>query len=54
MYGKTREEIEENINDNRMSTVNKRECSFEGLAAQMENGEDGIYSLMSEDRAVLF
>ena len=42
------------LTDNRMSTVNKRECSFEGLAAQMENGEDGIYGLMSDDRTVLF
>lgn len=42
------------LTDNRMSTVNKRECSFEGLAAQMENGEDGIYGLMNENRTVLF
>lgn len=32
-----------------MSTVNKRECSFEGLAASFENGEDGVYNLIAED-----
>lgn len=37
-----------------MATVDKRECSFEGLAAQMENGEDGIYGLMSENKNVIF
>lgn len=42
------------LTDNRMATVNKRECSFEGLAAQMENGEDGIYGLMSESKNVIF
>ena len=34
------------LTDNRMSTVNKRETSFEGLVSQLENGEDGIYNLM--------
>lgn len=42
------------LTDNRMATVDKRECSFEGLAAQMENGEDGIYGLMSENKNVIF
>ncbi len=37
------------LTDNRMATVNKRECSFEGLAASFENGEDGVYNLMSEN-----
>lgn len=37
-----------------MATVDKRECSFEGLAAQMENGEDGIYGLMSENKNIIF
>lgn len=49
------EKKEKNIlTDNRMATVNKRECSFEGLASQMENGEDGIYGLMSENKNVIF
>ena len=47
-----REERKERIllTDNRMATVNKRECSFEGLAAQFENGEDGVYNLISYDK----
>lgn len=42
------------LTENRLATVNKRECSFEGLAAQMENGEDGIYGLISENKNVIF
>jgi hypothetical protein len=42
------------LTDNRMMTVNKRECSFEGLVVQLENGEDGIYNLMSNDKQVIF
>lgn len=41
------------LTDNRMITVNKRECSFEGLVGQLENGEDGIYGLMKEDKNVI-
>lgn len=36
------------LTDNRLSTINKRETSYEGLAAQFENGEDGIYNLIDE------
>lgn len=36
------------LTDNRLVTVNKRECSFEGLVSKFENGEDGIYNLISE------
>lgn len=42
------------LTENRMATVNKRECSFEGLATQFENGEDGIYNLIDEDKNVIF
>lgn len=42
------------LTDNRMTTVNKRECSFEGLVSQLENGEDGIYNLFNEDKNVIF
>lgn len=42
------------LTDNRMATVNKRECSFEGLAAQMENGEDGVYGLINESKNFIF
>ena len=42
------------LTDNRMSTVNKRETSFEGLVSQLENGEDGIYNLMNESKTTIF
>lgn len=42
------------LTDNRMATVNKRECSFEGLVTQLENGEDGIYNLVNEDKNTIF
>lgn len=42
------------LTDNRMATVNKRETSFEGLADQFENGEDGIYSLVANDKHIIF
>ena len=38
------------LTENRMATVNKRETSFEGLVSQFENGEDGIYNLVIEDK----
>ena len=30
-----------------MVTINKRETSYEGLVAKLENGEDGIYNFMT-------
>lgn len=42
------------LTENRLSTVKKRETSFEGLASQFENGEDGIYSLITEDKNTIF
>ena len=42
------------LTENRMMTVNKRETSFEGLISQFENGEDGIYNLINEDKNVIF
>lgn len=42
------------LTDNRMTTVNKRETSFEGLVSQLENGEDGIYNLMTDDKQIIF
>ena len=38
------------LTENRMATVNKRETSFEGLVSQLENGEDGIYNLMTDNK----
>ena len=37
------------LTPNRMATINKRETSYEGLVEQLENGEDGIYNLISEN-----
>ena len=42
------------LTDNRLVTVNKRELSFEGLVSQFENGEDGIYNLINEDKHTIF
>ena len=42
------------LTKNRMVTVNKRETSFEELASKFENGEDGIYNLITEDKNILF
>ena len=42
------------LTTNRMTTVNKRECSFEGLASQLENGEDGIYNLINKNKNIIF
>ena len=42
------------LTENRMATVNKRETSFEGLVSQLENGEDGIYNLMSNETQTIF
>ena len=37
------------LTENRLATINKREISFECLVSQLENGEDGIYNLISDD-----
>ena len=42
------------LTDNRMVTVNKRETSFEGLVGKLENGEDGIYNMISNDKNIIF
>lgn len=42
------------LTDNRMVTVNKRETSFEGLVSQFENGEDGIYNLITDNKNTIF
>lgn len=42
------------LTENRMTTVNKRETSFEGLVSQLENGEDGIYNLISNNKQIIF
>lgn len=42
------------ITDNRMVTVNKRETSFEGLVEKFQNGEDGIYNIITNDKNIIF
>jgi hypothetical protein len=41
------------LTDNRMTTVNKRESSLEGLTAKLENGEDGLYNLIANDKNII-
>jgi hypothetical protein len=42
------------VTDNRRVTIDKRETSFEGLVEKFENGEDGIYNLMTNDKNIIF
>ena len=42
------------LTDNRMVTVNKRETSFQGLSDRLENGEDGIYNMIANDKNIIF
>ena len=37
-----------------MVTINKRELSFEGLVSKFQNGEDGIYNLITQDKNIIF
>ncbi len=45
---------EKKKSDNKMVTVNKRETSFEGLVMKFENGEDGVYNLIANDKNIIF
>ena len=38
------------ITPNRELTVDKRQISYEGLIEKLENGEDGLYSLINENK----
>ena len=42
------------ITDNRLDTINKRETSFEGLINKFDNGEDGIYNMIANDKNIIF
>lgn len=42
------------LTDNRQTTIDKRETSFEGLCSSLENGEDGIYNLIHENKNTIF
>ena len=56
MGGITKEEKKSRdyLTDNRRITIDRRETSFEGLAEKFENGEDGIYNLMTNDKNIIF
>ena len=41
------------LTDNRMITINKRETSYQGLTEKFENGEDGVFNLITEDKNML-
>lgn len=41
------------LTDNRLITINRRETSLEGLAEKFENGEDGLYNLIKNDKNIL-
>jgi len=55
IFATTKEERKERkiLTEGRMVTVNKRETSFEALVDKLENGEDGIYNMMREDKNTL-
>lgn len=42
------------LTENKMTTINKRETSFEGLVETFENGEDGVYNIMTHDKNIIF
>lgn len=42
------------LTENRLATINKRETSYEGLVAQLENGEDGVYNLVNDNKNTIF
>lgn len=42
------------LTDNRLATITKRETSFEGITSQLENGEDGIYNLITENKHIIY
>lgn len=56
IFAMTKEEKKEKIinTDNRMITINKRQTSFEGLVSKFENGEDGIYGIITNDKNIIF
>lgn len=48
------EKKEKNIlTENRLITINKRECSYQDLVSKFENGEDGLHNLITNDKNVI-
>lgn len=56
IFAMDKEERKQNkiLTDNHMQTVNVRETSFEGLVGRLENGEDGIYNMIANDKNIIF
>lgn len=42
------------LTNNHLKNINKRETSFEGLVSKLENGEDGIYNMIANDKNIIF
>ena len=42
------------ITDNRSKRIKVRETSFQGLISKLENGEDGIYNMIANDKNIIF
>ena len=43
------------LSENHAVTISKHETSLEGLVASLENGEDGVYNLITENnKTVIF
>lgn len=56
IFAMSKEEKKEKLilTDNRMITINKRETSYQHLAEQFENGEDGVWNIsIDNDKNVL-
>lgn len=47
---KERKEEKPIITRNRETTIDKRQTSYEGIVATLENGEDGLYSMIRNDK----
>ena len=39
---------------NKLGRINERETSYEGLAGKLENGEDGLYNMITNDKNIIF
>ena len=42
------------LTNNHLKNINEREMSFEGLVSKLENGEDGIYNMIANDKNIIF
>ena len=51
---KEKKKSDEILTKNRLSRMNEREMSFEGLVSKLENGEDGIYGMITNDKNIIF